>query len=79
MRQVCKGAMYRHFKGNFYYVEDVAEHTETGEQYVVYRAQADMKLYVRPVDMFLSLVDKEKYPNVEQEYRFELAKEFYRY
>lgn len=67
--------IYRHFKGNFYIVEDVAIHSETGEKYVVYRAlYGTYECYIRPYEMFLSKVDKEKYPDVEQEYRFELQK-----
>lgn len=65
--------VYRHFKGNLYYVEGVARHSETGEELVVYRAlYGERELYVRPKDMFLSPVDREKYPNVEQQVRFEL-------
>ena len=64
--------IYRHFKGNLYFVEDVATHSETMEKYVIYRAlYGDKELYVRPYNMFLSKVDKRKYPNVSQEYRFE--------
>ncbi len=65
--------IYRHFKGDYYIVEDVATHSETREKYVVYRAlYGEPNLYIRPYDMFLSKVDKEKYPNVKQEYRFQL-------
>lgn len=65
--------IYKHFKGDYYIVEDVAIHSETKEKYVVYRGlYGDGKLYIRPYDMFMSEVDKEKYPNVEQKYRFEL-------
>lgn len=65
--------VYRHFKGNLYYVEGVARHSETGEELVVYRAlYGERQLYVRPKDMFLSPVDREKYPNAEQQFRFEL-------
>lgn len=68
--------IYKHFKGNMYIVEDVAIHSETREKYVVYRAlYGEYKLYIRPYDMFLSKVDKEKYPDIEQEYRFELQKQ----
>ena len=59
-----------------YFVLDIAEHTETGEMMVVYKAlYGDYKTYVRPYDMFASEVNHEKYPDVEQKYRFELIPE----
>ena len=75
MRALKIHGIYKHFKGNYVIVEDVAIHSETGEKYVVYRAlYGDCNLFIRPYDMFLSEVDKEKYPNVEQKYRLELQK-----
>ena len=72
MRKLEIGKVYRHFKGNLYKVEDIAIHSETGEEYVVYRAMYDSKkLWIRPKAMFLEEVDREKYPDVEQKYRFE--------
>ncbi len=65
--------VYKHFKGDYYIVEGIATHSETKEKYVVYRAlYGNNELYIRPFDMFTSKVDKNKYPNVEQKYRFEL-------
>ncbi len=67
------GRVYRHFKGDYYLVEAVARDSETGEACVVYRKlYGDGGLWVRPLNMFLSKVDKEKYPQCQQEYRFEL-------
>jgi hypothetical protein len=71
--EVKKNGVYRHFKGDYYIVEDVATHSETREKYVIYRGLYGInEVYIRPMDMFLSKVDKVKYPDVEQEYRFEL-------
>ena len=66
--------IYRHFKGNYYLVEDVAKDSETGQEMVIYRQlYGDGSLWVRPKEMFLSKVDKEKYPEVTQANRFELV------
>ena len=73
MREIKINGIYRHFKGDYYLVQDIAIHSETKEKYVVYRAlYEDTGLYIRPLDMFLSEVDHEKYPNEKQKYRFEL-------
>ena len=70
MQEIVKGGLYRHFKGMYYYVLDVATHSETGEKFVVYQKLYDM--YVRPLEMFVSDVDCEKYPDVVQKERFKL-------
>ena len=76
MRVIKINGIYRHFKGNLYKVEDIALDSETMEKMVVYRKLYNEKsLWVRPLEMFLSEVDHEKYPNIEQKYRFELIEE----
>ena len=73
MKNIPKeGEIYRHFKGNEYQIVAVAEHSEDSSQMVVYKAMyGEGKCYVRPLDMFMEEVDREKYPDATQKYRFE--------
>lgn len=73
MREIKINGIYKHFKGKYCLVEGIAIDSESEEQMVVYKELCgNVQLWVRPLKMFLSEVDHEKYPDVKQKYRFEL-------
>lgn len=74
MMEVRIKGVYKHFKGGAYILEDIAINSENDEEYVVYRPLYGdtTKLYVRPYDTFFAEVDRNKHPDAEQVYRFEL-------
>lgn len=73
-RQIVPG-LYRHFKGGMYRVLGIVQHSETEELLVMYESLRNGTFWVRPLQMFASPVDRVKYPDVRQEWRFELVEE----
>lgn len=68
MEEIKLKGIYKHYKGDLYIVEDIAKHSETLEEYVVYRAlYGNNELWVRPISLFREEVNKGN-----QKYRFEL-------
>ena len=79
MNQVKIGKVYRHFKGNYYFIENVGLDSETMERVVIYKAlydREDSQIFVRKEKMFLEEIDVTRKDNITgQKYRFQLAEE----
>lgn len=65
------GERWKHFKGHVYKIICIAEDTERINPVVVYQGVDDCAYWVRPLSMFMSEVDHDKYPNATQKWRFE--------
>ena len=77
MREIKIHGIYKHFKGDYYLVEEIAKDCETLEDVVIYRKlYEDGSCWVRPLKDFVGKVNHEKYPNVEQVYNFELIEPY---
>ena len=74
-QEITPNALFKHFKGGYFRIVGIALNTETNKEMVIYTHEDTSQLYARPLEMFLSKVDKEKYPYTTQEYRFEAIKE----
>jgi len=79
MEHVKIGKVYRHFKGNYYFVENVALDSETQERVVIYKAiynREDSQIWVRREKMFLEEIDKTRKDNITgQTHRFEIVED----
>lgn len=71
MRNIEIGKTYKHFKGTYHKILMIGKHSETLEDMVIYNHVDTGQVWVRPYHSFIEKVDKNKYPNVREEYRFE--------
>ena len=79
MEEVKIGRVYRHFKGNYYFIENIAYDSETKERIVVYKPlyerEDGRKIWVRPEKMFLEEIPERPDNITGQKYRFEIVEE----
>ena len=73
------GKVVRHFKGNYYYIENIGMDSETHEHVVIYRAlypREDSNIWVRPAKMFFEEIDFKRKDNItKQHHRFEVVED----
>lgn len=69
-RDFQPGDTVQHFKGGLYKIITIGTNTETEEKMIVYQSLKDKKIWIRPYNMFISEVNRKKYPNAEHPYRF---------
>ena len=74
VRKIEIGGIYKHIRGHVYEVIGIAKDSDTLNEKIVYKNVETGELWLRDEDEFLSKVDKNKYPDIEQIYRFELMK-----
>ena len=73
--EIKKGEIYKHYKGGKYKILiSEAKDCDSLKNVVIYKNIETGIIYTRPVDEFLEVLDKKKYPNVEQQCRFEKVK-----
>ena len=70
-RKIKVNSLYKHFKGHIYKVIAIAKDSEDLSLKVVYENVETKEIWIRNYNEFISLVDKTKYPEVSQKYRFE--------
>lgn len=74
MRKIEVNRIYRHFKGFYVYIKDIALDSETKEECIVYQHLDDNRIWVRKAEMFLESIDENREDNItKQSYRFELV------
>jgi len=73
--EIKKGQIYRHFKGDLTKIVGIAKHSEDLSELILYVhvKEENPTIWARPIDMWNEKIDKQKYPNATQEYRFELV------
>lgn len=79
MNEVQIRRVYRHFKGNYYFVENVGYDSETQEKMVIYKTVYDREdgknIWIRPEKMFLEEIPERPDNVTGQKHRFELCED----